>query len=187
MKKNILVSFALFISLSSSLVFAGGECPIWNMEIAQCGESGSYTCVNGAPGNIDAWGPDTWECAQCDSGDWNRWGENSSGCCGSGCPVPNSGTVNVSANIAGASWTITGPVTLSGSGVSQSDPSQPIGSYTIVWGAASGYVTPASQTLTLSDQGTITFSGTYNVAAAPTVNIYFSLLEGLFSKLRSFN
>lgn len=187
MKKNLILSFALFISFSFSLVYAGGECPIWNMEIAQCGESGSYTCVNGAPGNIDAWGPGTWECAQCDSGDWSRWGENTSGCCGDTCPVPNSGTLNVSANIPGASWTITGPTILSGSGTSQSNVNQPIGAYTIIWGAASGYITPASQTLTLSDQGTLTFSGVYNPAASPTVNIYFSLLENFFLKVRSFN
>lgn len=70
------------------------------------------------------------------------------------------GTVNVSSNIS-SSWTITGPATISGSGTSQSSPSKPAGTYTITWGSVSGYATPASQSLSLSSGGTITFNGSY--------------------------
>ena len=70
------------------------------------------------------------------------------------------GTVNVSSNIA-SSWTITGPTTITGSGTSQSYPSQPAGTYTITWGSVSGYTAPATQSLTLASGGTITFTGTY--------------------------
>ena len=81
--------------------------------------------------------------------------------------VKPTGTVNVSSNIP-SSWTITGPATITGSGTSQSSALQPTGTYTITWGAVSGYVTPASQSLTLASGGTITFSGTYSSSSCTT-------------------
>lgn len=84
-------------------------------------------------------------------------------------PVP--GTVLTSSNIP-SSWTITGPATITGSGTSQSSPLEPPGTYTVTWGAVPGYTTPASQSLTLTNGGTITFNGTYsaNSCAAATVS-----------------
>jgi len=83
------------------------------------------------------------------------------------------GNVNVTANIPGASFNITGPASLSGSGTSNAYTNRPAGTYTIVWNAVSGYTTPPSQTLTLTSGNTITFSGTYGVSA-PTINVQFT-------------
>ena len=80
--------------------------------------------------------------------------------------VPSVGTVNVSSNIS-SSWTITGPTTITGSGTSQSSTSKPTGTYTITWGAVSGYTAPATQSLTLTSGGTITFTGTYVASSLP--------------------
>lgn len=80
--------------------------------------------------------------------------------------VPPSGTVNVSSNIS-SSWVITGPATIIGSGTSQSSPAQSTGIYTITWGSVSGYDTPATQSLTLTSGGTITFSGIYSAIPPP--------------------
>jgi hypothetical protein len=91
---------------------------------------------------------------------------------------PSLGMASVSSNIAGAGWTITGPVTNSGSGTFASYSSLPSGSYTITWNAVAGYTTPATQTLTLVAPATISFSGTY-VAATPTINLWFSFLENV--------
>ncbi len=77
------------------------------------------------------------------------------------------GTINVSSNIAGASYTITGPATLNGSGVSNSHANQPTGGYTITWNDVAGYTKPGSSSQTLSSGGTISFVGNYS-GVAPT-------------------
>lgn len=84
------------------------------------------------------------------------------------------GTVAVSSNVS-SSWTITGPTTITGSGTSQSSPSQPVGTYTITWGDIAGYTTPATQSLTLISDGTITFNGTYVVATCPVSSVSWSV------------
>jgi uncharacterized protein (TIGR02145 family) len=75
-----------------------------------------------------------------------------------------SGTINVSSNIS-SSWIITGPQStppISGSGTSASYTYEPLGTYTITWGAVTGYNTPAPQSLTLVNDGDIiSFNGTY--------------------------
>lgn len=78
--------------------------------------------------------------------------------------TPAQGTINVSSNIA-SSWTITGPSgsPVSGAGTSQSYASQPVGTYTIVWGDVPGYTTPATDSYTLADGETHTFAGNYVV------------------------
>lgn len=99
------------------------------------------------------------------------------------CAISEYGTVGVSSNIS-SSWTVSGPSSFSGGGKNQSQGSIPVGAYTISWGAVGGYVTPASQSITLSNQGdVITFSGNY-VVVAPSVDIYFSLLDTLFFTLK---
>lgn len=77
------------------------------------------------------------------------------------------GTVNITSSIS-SSWVVTGPATITGSGTSQSSPSQPAGTYTITWGEVSGYTAPATQSLTLASAGTITFNGTYVALTPPT-------------------
>ena len=79
------------------------------------------------------------------------------------------GTIAVTANNSAASWTISGPVTVTGNGSSQNYSNQQTGNYTITWGAIPGFVTPAPQSFTLAVNGTITFSGNYaNASAIPT-------------------
>jgi hypothetical protein len=87
--------------------------------------------------------------------------------------APPSGTINVGANIPGASWTITGPETISGSGNSASYTNRSTGSYTIGWGNVSGYTKPANSSQTLGSGGTINFSGNYNANPVPSVQLYF--------------
>lgn len=80
----------------------------------------------------------------------------------------NPGTINVASNIS-SSWTITGPSTITGSGTSQSSASPP-GTYTITWGSVPGYVTPATQSLTLASDRTITFDGAYVASTCPAAD-----------------
>lgn len=84
--------------------------------------------------------------------------------------APITGTINVTANIGSASWTITGPVSVTGSGLSQSLTSQPAGTYTITFDAVSGYISPASQSFTITNQGdVINFSGIYTALPSCTI------------------
>ncbi len=71
------------------------------------------------------------------------------------------GTISVSSNLAGASWTINEPQTITGSGATQTSTSQPAGTYTITWNTVAGYTTPISQSLTLTVGNTILFEGNY--------------------------
>ena len=87
-------------------------------------------------------------------------------------PDSSSGTITVTSTDSSASWTITGPATLTGTGLSATYTAQPTGAYTITWGAVSGYTAPASQSFTLTPGGTISFNGTYT-AATPTINVHF--------------
>ncbi len=87
--------------------------------------------------------------------------------------APSSGTINVGANIPGASWTITGPNYITGSGYSGSYYSRPTGSYNITWGGVAGYNTPSASSQYLGSGGTINFSGNYTPAAAPSVYLQF--------------
>jgi len=90
-----------------------------------------------------------------------------------------SGTINVSSNISSASWTITGPTTLTDSGMSKSYTSEPTGTYIITYNPVAGYNTPDPQSFSLSNAGTISFSGTY-VANCGTAqdSIYPTIIYG---------
>ena len=94
-------------------------------------------------------------------------------------------TINVSSGNSSASWTITGPETFTGSGASQtyvkplvpsSDgvlievDSIPTGTYTISWNSVAGYAAPPTQSLTLANGETISFTGTY-VSTSPTAPV----------------
>ncbi|VVB86917.1 Uncharacterised protein [uncultured archaeon] len=72
------------------------------------------------------------------------------------------GTITVTTNNSAATFTITGPATYTGSGISWSQSNAPIGTYTITFDPIPGYDTPASDTQTLTSKGTIAFTGTYN-------------------------
>jgi adhesin/invasin len=81
-------------------------------------------------------------------------------------PAPATGTIVVSTNLSAATFVLAGPAFYQGSGMLWSWSNCPPGSYTIVFGALSGYPAPPSQTLVLSPGGTITFTGNYGIAAA---------------------
>ena len=73
-------------------------------------------------------------------------------------------TVNPEPNAINAPWTLTGPESYSHSGTGdETIPSLTPGSYTITWGAVTGWdlPDPATETLALADGGTVTFTGTY--------------------------
>jgi hypothetical protein len=76
-----------------------------------------------------------------------------------------SGTVNVTSNIPSASWSLSGAKSISGTGLSFSASGQPVGNYTITWNPVAGYTAPPSQTFSLSDGGTISFNGNYQLNA----------------------
>ncbi len=75
----------------------------------------------------------------------------------------NAGVINVSSNIEDAFFTITGPVTYSGTGASWTVNSAPEGTYTIMYHDVAGYFAPDGQTTTLVKDGVIDFSGQYEV------------------------
>ncbi len=77
------------------------------------------------------------------------------------------GTIQVASDPAGAAYTITGPANYSGTATGTAATiaaDAPVGDYTIDWGDVTGYVTPANETKTLGDGGSITFSGVYTPA-----------------------
>ncbi len=80
-------------------------------------------------------------------------------------------TVNPEPNAINAPWTLTGPSSYSHSGTGdETIPSLTPGSYTITWGAVTGWdlPDPATETLALADGGTVTFTGTYTEQTAST-------------------
>jgi hypothetical protein len=79
------------------------------------------------------------------------------------------GTIQVTTNLSIATFTISGPSGYTGSGTSWATTNAPVGAYTITFGAVSGYTTPASQTQTLSDGGSISFTGTYSAVSGGTI------------------
>lgn len=79
-------------------------------------------------------------------------------------PYASVGTIVVNTNNTSANFTLTGPATYSGNGTSWSHADAPIGTYTITYDPIPGYDTPASDTQTLANGGTITFSGLYNLS-----------------------
>jgi hypothetical protein len=90
--------------------------------------------------------------------------------------VTSSGTINVSCNIAAASFTIAGPKNYEGSGQTWTATEAPDGQYTITYDAVVGYKTPQSETKELSVRGggsTIEFEGKY-VSLAMSANIIVS-------------
>ena len=71
------------------------------------------------------------------------------------------GTIEVTANVAEAGFTVTGPQSFSGTGDSAAFYDVAAGDYTITFDQVQGYLTPASYSLTLSGQESIAFNGDY--------------------------
>lgn len=90
------------------------------------------------------------------------------------------GTINVNANIAAASFNLTGPEDRTGNGMSVTWNNMPIGEYTITFNHADGYVTPESQSKTLGIGDTITFSAEYPVATTGIIEVATNIPEAEF-------
>ena len=75
--------------------------------------------------------------------------------------VPTTGTINVSTNLSGATFTITGPAMYSGGGTSFTQPNAPAGPYKITYNPVATYITPSPQTGTLLAGQTLPFTATY--------------------------
>ena len=73
----------------------------------------------------------------------------------------SSGTIQVTTTVAAAAFTIRGPATYTGSGLSFTKTNAPAGTYTITYGVVPGYTTPVSETKSLSAGATLAFTGSY--------------------------
>lgn len=71
------------------------------------------------------------------------------------------GTLNVTTNLEGATFTINGPESYTGNGISWTKTDVLTGSYTIIYGEIEGYTKPSSETLTLQTNNSINFNGQY--------------------------
>lgn len=74
-------------------------------------------------------------------------------------------------DLAGAGWTLTGPVTAGGSGDTTLT-GMPAGEYTITWNEVTGYIKPSSQAKTLVANDTIMFIGSYQLIGRGWLKIY---------------
>ena len=88
-----------------------------------------------------------------------------SGCSDDECPTcpGEGGTIIIDLNpdnLAGAGWSLWGPINDTGSGDSTLSDIQ-AGEYMLTWTDVSGYITPSPDTQTLATDETVTFSGTY--------------------------
>jgi RHS repeat-associated protein len=75
--------------------------------------------------------------------------------------APGVATIWETTNIPAANFTITGPATYSGSGTTFAHANAPAGTYTITFTPVAGYLTPPTQSQTLTAGGSIAFSGNY--------------------------
>lgn len=73
----------------------------------------------------------------------------------------NSGTVVVSKNLGEGTFTLTGPIGRTGKAPMTIVSNAPPGEYKVKFSDVAFYETPASQTNTLADNGTLTFTGNY--------------------------
>jgi hypothetical protein len=79
----------------------------------------------------------------------------------SGTYTEQSGTLQVRPSLSSASWTVSGPNSYSNSGSGNQNLTVAPGTYTVTWGAVSGYNTPGSATVSVTNGGTATANGTY--------------------------
>jgi N-acetylneuraminic acid mutarotase/pimeloyl-ACP methyl ester carboxylesterase len=96
-------------------------------------------------------------------------------------PLSTDGTINVTTNIAAATFTITGLARHNGRGTSSSFLYAPPGQYTISYGSVNGYTSPPDQTQTLSAGGMISFKGTYTptfVLSVPSLSFFYQVDSG---------
>jgi subtilisin family serine protease len=73
------------------------------------------------------------------------------------------GTLRVTNNLSQASFSIAGPLNITGQGNSFVTTNAPPGSYTVAWGAVADWNTPAPQAKSVVALGTTTFTGNYTI------------------------
>ncbi len=78
------------------------------------------------------------------------------------------GVIHVTTNLDEATFTITGPVNYQGSGKDWTVNNVPDGTYTITYSDVSGYITPPSETKTITGGGILEFNGRYEQQQAMT-------------------
>lgn len=74
---------------------------------------------------------------------------------------PNSGTIQVTNNLAQASFSLNGPLPVTGGGWNTVFPNAPTGTYVVTFNPVPFYQTPPPQTNTLVASGLLVFNGTY--------------------------
>jgi probable HAF family extracellular repeat protein len=76
-------------------------------------------------------------------------------------PAAVTSSIAVNTNLAGATFQVVGPRAYSGSGTSFMVADAPVGTYSVLYGAVAGFVTPPAATQPLPLGGSVSFSGTY--------------------------
>jgi len=98
------------------------------------------------------------------------------------------GTIQVITNNSAATFTITGPATYTGKGMSFTQPNAPAGVYTIQYQPVAGYSTPPNETKTLTSGATLLFSATYSLIRTPKLTVSpgtlaFSAIDGFLGHI----
>ena len=113
-----------------------------------------------------------------------------SACGGSSTSPSTYGTViiDVQPDAAAATWHLAGPGGITRDGTGDATlPDQRTGSYTVTWGAATGYDTPAAATLDLDEGQTITFGGAYAVTGMLFPDTPDKLMENFLTMYETMN
>lgn len=113
-----------------------------------------------------------------------------SACGGSSTSPTTYGTVviDVQPDAAAATWHLAGPGGTTRDGTGDATlPDQRTGSYTVTWGAATGYDTPAAATLDLGEAQTITFGGAYAVTGMLFPDTPDKLMENFLTMYETMN
>ena len=85
--------------------------------------------------------------------------------------------ISVSTNLPEASFTVSGPISFSGTGTSFSRGDAPLGSYTITFWPVAGYTSPPSETKTLVSGGNIAFTGTFISVGFPKLRVQPTIIS----------
>ncbi|MBA4150766.1 MAG: S8 family serine peptidase [Verrucomicrobia bacterium] len=96
---------------------------------------------------------------------------------------PNTGTVQVTNNLAQASFALTGPFAQNGSGWNTIFPNAPTGTYVVSYGAVPFYESPSAQTNVLSSMGSLVFTGNYTFVDANNNGISDAWEQSFFGEV----
>ena len=90
-------------------------------------------------------------------------------------------TIQVTTNLAAATFTLIGPSTFTGSGKLWAQTNAPAGQYTVVYGTLSAYNLPVSETKTLTEGGTLAFGAGYDPKSPLRLHVTTNLDAATFS------